>query len=91
MDREIEEKAALIRALLDQQPTNSNSSSITVNGGQWIAYLSLTLVAVTLAVVALACLFVAFQLSDLRRQDETFQAYIHAGYVQPETKEEKTE
>lgn len=69
--------------------TNSSASQITVNGGTWVSYLALSLVLATIFALALASLLVAFQLSDLRRQDETFQAYIHAGYVQPEAKEEK--
>lgn len=68
---------------------NSNAAStINVNGGTWVSYLALALVFATLCVVALACLFIAFQLSDLRQKDENFQAYINAGYVQPEAKEE---
>lgn len=80
------ERLAEIIALV-QPPTNSSAANIHVNAGGVGVWLCVTLFGVTLAVVALACLFVALQLQDLRKTDDNFQAYINAGYVQPQPEE----
>lgn len=80
------ERMAEIMALVGY-PANNSASTINVNAGGVGVWLCVSLFLVTLSVVALACLFVALQLQDLRKADETFQAYIHAGYVQPQPEE----
>lgn len=86
MEQEMEDRITMVRALME--PSGSHSAStIHINAGSVGIWVCVSLFAVTLAVVALACLFVALQLQDLRKADDTFQAYIHAGYVQQEPKE----
>lgn len=90
MDQQTEDRLAVVRALMDP-PGNASTSSVQINAGSWGVYVCVTLVAITLAVVAAASLFVALQLQDLRKADETFQAYIHAGYVEPAQPEPQPE
>ncbi len=81
-----------VRQLSGPQATGTAQITISAGGvGIWIA---VTACAMTLAAMLVGTVFVAIGMADLNRQtqelrqsDQTIQAYINAGYVQP--KEDK--
>lgn len=73
--------------------SHSPSSQIVVQAGGIAVWLAVTACVVMVAVTLSAVVFIGLGLSDLNRQtqelrqtDQTIQAYINAGLVQPEEK-----
>lgn len=73
---------------------HSPSQVFHVNAGGLAVWLSVLACSVVVAVTLTAVIFVAIGMSDLNRQtqelrqtDQTIQAYINAGLVQPEEKQ----
>lgn len=89
-DKETEDRIAMVRALMEQ-PSNSNTSSVQINAGGVGIWIAITACLIMLAVTMVGSIFIAIALSDLNRQtqelrekDDILQAYINAGYIQPE-------
>jgi hypothetical protein len=87
MDKDTEDRIALVRALVDQ-PGNTNTSSVQINAGGVGIWIAITACLIMLAVTMVGSIFIAIALSDLNRQtqelreaDVVLQAYINAGYV----------
>lgn len=84
MDRDIEEKAALIRALLDQQPTNAANSTIQINAGGIGVWVSASACAVMLAVnLVLVVILVDHNRQIGRMQDHLTALYMMAPHLKP--------